>query len=205
VKTATRDRIVEAARQLFWERGYAATGVAQILKAARARSGSLYYFFPAKEDLLVAVLEYYKLLLEPAVLRPVFERVRDPIERIFGILDGYRRQLEATKFRHGCPIGSLALEIANESPSARELVAENFSGWRSAIEDCLAGAADRLPRGLNRGQLALFVLTTMEGAVMLARAYQNLEPYDAAVSQLREYFDLLFKKRARPKRRRPGR
>jgi len=202
VKTTTRDRIVETARRLFWEQGYAATGVAQILKAARARSGSLYYFFPAKEDLLVAVLEYYKLLLEPAVLRPVFERVRDPIERIFGILDGYRRQLEATKFRHGCPIGSLALEIANESPSARALVAENFSGWRSAIEDCLAGAAD-LPRRIDRGQLALFVLTTMEGAVMLARAYQNLEPYDAAVGQLREYFDLLFKKRARPKRRRP--
>lgn len=202
MKTTTRDRIVETARRLFWEQGYAATGVAQILKAARARSGSLYYFFPAKEDLLVAVLEYYKLLLEPAVLRPVFERVRDPIERIFGILDGYRRQLEATKFRHGCPIGSLALEIANESPSARALVAENFSGWRSAIEDCLAGAAD-LPRRIDRGQLALFVLTTMEGAVMLARAYQNLEPYDAAVGQLREYFDLLFKKRARPKRRRP--
>jgi AcrR family transcriptional regulator len=200
MKTETRDRIVEAARRLFWERGYGTTGVAQILKAANARSGSLYYFFPTKEDLLLAVLEHYKELLEPAVLRPVFERVRDPIQRIFGILDGYRRQLVATRYRHGCPIGSLALEVANDLPAARELVADNFTGWRTAIEQCLAGAAERLPRAFDRGQLALFVLTTMEGAVMLARAYQSIEPYDAAVQQLRAYFALLLKPGARPAR-----
>ena len=54
--TETRERIVEAARQLFFKQGYAATGVAEILKAAEANSGSLYHFFPSKEDLLVAVL-----------------------------------------------------------------------------------------------------------------------------------------------------
>jgi hypothetical protein len=40
--------------------------------------------------------------------------------------------------------------------------------------------------------MALFVLTTMEGAVMLARAYRSIEPYDAAVTQLRDYFDRLL-------------
>ena len=193
MKIATRNRIVEAARRLFWERGYTATGLAQILKAAGARSGSLYYFFPTKEDLLVAVLGTYKDMLDPAVVRPVFERVSDPIERIFGILDGYRRQLVATKYRHGCPIGNLALEVGNDSPAARELVAENFTGWRKVIELCLADARTRLPRSVDREQLALFVLTTMEGAVMLARTYRSLEPYDSAVRQLREYFGLLLK------------
>jgi hypothetical protein len=60
----------------------------------------------------------------------------------------------------------------------------NFTGWRKAIEQCLAESAERLPAALDRAQLALFVLTTMEGAVMLARAYQHIEPYDAAVTQL---------------------
>ena len=41
--------------------------------------------------------------------------------------------------------------------------------------------------------MALFVLTTMEGAVMLARAYRSIEPYDAAVTQLRDYFDRLLR------------
>jgi AcrR family transcriptional regulator len=214
MKTETRDRLVEAARVLFWEQGYTATGIADILESAEARSGSLYYFFPTKEDLLLAVLEQYKELLWPAVVQPVFDRVRDPIERIFGILDGYRRHLAATDFQHGCPIGNLALELCNSHPAARELVAENFTRWRRAIEQCLADAAGRLPERLDREQLALFVLTTMEGAVMLARTYRSIEPYNAAVTQLRDYFDRLLhdgrdwsspRPTRRPKRRPPHR
>jgi AcrR family transcriptional regulator len=188
----TRERLVEAARNLFWEQGYTATGIAQVLAAAGARSGSLYHFFPTKEDLLLAVLGWYRANLGPQVVEPVFERVRDPIERIFGILDGYRRGLLATKFQRGCPVGNLALELGNSHPAARALLAENFDAWRRVIEQCLDEAAGRLPRSLDRKRLALFVLTTMEGAVMLARTYRKIEPYDAAVTQLRDYFDRLL-------------
>jgi AcrR family transcriptional regulator len=193
MKNPTRDRLVEAARTLFWRHGYAGTGIAQILKAAGANSGSLYYFFPTKEDLLLAVLEWYRENLWPAVVQPVFDRVSDPIERIFGVLDGYRRGLLETNFMHGCPIGNLALELADSHPSARELLAVNFTGWRKAIEQCLADGGERLPEPVDREQLALFVLTTMEGAVMLARSYRSIDPYDAAVTQLRDYFDRLLR------------
>jgi AcrR family transcriptional regulator len=193
MKTQTRNRLVEAARVLFWEQGYTATGIADILESAEVRSGSLYYFFPTKEDLLLAVLEQYKELLWPMVVQPVFNRVADPVERIFGILDGYRRHLVAADYQFGCPIGNLALELSNSHPAARKLIAENFTGWRKAIEQCLADAAGRLPKGLDKEQLALFVLTTMEGAVMLARTYRSTESYDVAVTQLRDYFARLLK------------
>jgi TetR/AcrR family transcriptional repressor of nem operon len=55
----TRERILEAARYLFWERGYSATGINDILKQAQARSGSFYHFFAGKEALLNAVLASY--------------------------------------------------------------------------------------------------------------------------------------------------
>jgi AcrR family transcriptional regulator len=193
MKSDTRDRLVQAARKLFWERGYASTGIAEILKAADAGSGSLYYFFPTKEDLLLAVLAWYQANLWAEVVQPVFERVSDPIERIFGILDGYRRGLLATSFRGGCPIGNLALELSDNLPAARHLLALNFSGWRKAVEQCLTEAAGRMPESLDRDELALFVLTTMEGAVMLARTYQSIEPYDSAVTRLRDYFDRLLR------------
>jgi AcrR family transcriptional regulator len=193
MKPETRQRLVESARRLFHEQGYTATGIAQILDAAEANSGSLYYFFPTKEDLLLAVLELYKELLHPMVVQPVFDRVADPIERIFGILDGYRKQLLGTKYQFGCPIGNLALELTNSHPAARTLIADNFGGWRKVIEQCLLDAAGRLPSSVDREQLAMFVLTTMEGAVMLARTYHSIEPYDVAVTQLRDYFDRLLK------------
>jgi AcrR family transcriptional regulator len=189
----TRDRIIEAARELFYSQGYTATGIAQILKVSGANSGSLYHFFPSKEDLLVAVLEKYKLMLRTSVLEPCFERVKDPIERVFAVLDGYRQWLAATDFALGCPIGNLALEVGNSQPRARQLIAENFEAWADAVRQLVEDASGRLPQDIDSVALAKHVLATMEGAVMLARSYRSFEPFDQAIHQLRDYFDRLVR------------
>ena len=66
----TRLRIVEAARDLFWEKGYAATGLAELLQRAGANSGSFYHFFESKDAVLRTVLETYEDLLDPHVIQP---------------------------------------------------------------------------------------------------------------------------------------
>ena len=198
----TRDRIVEAARQLFFERGYTATGIADVLKAADANSGSLYHFFPSKEDLLVAVLEKYQRMLEPQVLKPAFARTKDPIERLFKILEGYRLLLETTDFQLGCPIGNLALEVSNSHTKARTLIVENFQAWCEAVRGLIAEAGDRLPSDLDSEGFATHVLATMEGAVMLARAYRSFEPFDKTINQLKDYIRRLLRERSATKRRR---
>jgi AcrR family transcriptional regulator len=68
----TRARLLDAARYLFWEKGYAATGMAEILERAQANSGSFYHFFTSKEALLLAVLEAYLEGLDPVVVQPAF-------------------------------------------------------------------------------------------------------------------------------------
>ncbi|MGV3613911.1 MAG: TetR/AcrR family transcriptional regulator [Fimbriimonas sp.] len=183
---------METARNLFWEQGYASTGVAQILKESGVGSGSLYHYFPTKEDLMIAVLEWYLANLGTMVIDPVTTRVTDPIERVFGVLDNYRQLLVMTECAKGCPIGNLSLELSDGYPAARRLIAENFGNWRDAIKGFLDGAADRLPEGTNTQALATFVLTTMEGAVMLCRATRTTDPYLEAIDQLRDYFDRLI-------------
>src|SRR5690242_15027862 len=88
---STRDRLAEAARQLFLENGYEATGMAEILRRAGVNSGSLYYFFKSKEALLLAVLDRYREMLQPVVIEPIRASESDPIERIFALLDRYRQ------------------------------------------------------------------------------------------------------------------
>jgi AcrR family transcriptional regulator len=188
----TRDKLVEAARQLFLVKGYEATGVAEILREAGVNSGSLYYFFKTKEDLLLAVLDLYVEMLYPAVMDPVFSQVGDPIERVFSVLQGYRQMLIITSCRQGCPIGNLALEMSEKSEAAREKIALNFRNWRKAIEGCLRDAADRFPPGADFEGMSVFILTVMEGAVMQARAHRSLEPYDTSVKGLREYIDRMM-------------
>jgi AcrR family transcriptional regulator len=189
---ATRTRLLDAARYLFWEKGYAATGMAELLERAQANSGSFYHFFASKEALLLAVLEGYLEGLDPVVVQPAFARHRDPIERIFGILEGYRERLLSTDCRYGCPLGRLALEIEAENLPAHQLIARNFSAWTGAVRGCLEAARDRLPRGTDLDALATFVLTTMEGGVLQSRSHRRIEPFDQSVAQLRKYFACLL-------------
>jgi TetR/AcrR family transcriptional repressor of nem operon len=188
--TGTRDRIVEAARSLFWEKGYAATGLAELFARANVNSGSFYHFFESKDALLRTVLETYADLLSPQVIRPAWATTDDPIERIFSLLAGYRQRLVDTECRYGCPIGRLALEIDPENTPAHALMARNFSGWTDAVEVCLRAAGAPKPR-----EVAMFALTVMEGAVMQARVYRSLDPYDACVRQLRAHLDTLVPRR----------
>ena len=189
----TRQRLVETAADLFYRQGYTATGVAQILREAEVHSGSLYHCFASKEELLVAVLERYRELLWPEVLDPVFGHTDDPIERIFGVLDGYRQMLLLTGCGGGCPIGNLALELADPSPRVRALLVGNFEGWRQAIEGCVRAAAQsgRLPDDVDAEALSTFVLTAMEGGIMQARTHRSTRPFEASMTMLRDYFDRL--------------
>jgi TetR/AcrR family transcriptional regulator, transcriptional repressor for nem operon len=191
----TRQRIVEAALYLFWLRGYTATGIAEILERANANAGSFYYSFKTKEELLLAVLELYIQTLMPVVIQPVLSQVQDPIERVFGILEFYRKNLLATGCTYGCPIGRLALEIPEEQFRVHKRLADNFDGWTAAIEKCLEDAQRRIPQNVNLKTLSKFVLTVMEGGVMQARAHRVVEPFDASVEHLREYFRLLIAQR----------
>jgi AcrR family transcriptional regulator len=180
-----------AAMELFWEKGYGSTSISDILKKAGANSGSLYHFFPAKQDVLTAVLDTYHQGIRPMLLDPAWEGVDDPLERVFVLLDRYRRFLIETDYFYGCPIGSLALELHEPDRAIRERLVANFSAWTAAIEECLNQASDRLPLDADRKALAQFVLTTMEGGVMQARTYRSLDAFDASVGQLRQYFDYL--------------
>jgi AcrR family transcriptional regulator len=184
----TQERLIDAAMRLFWEKGYLSTSIADILQAAGANSGSLYYFFPTKQDLLIAVLDRYIAGIHPMLLAPAWDGIDDPIERVFALLDRYRQMLVDTECFYGCPIGSIALELHEPDPVVREKLATNFDGWVDAIHQCLDQAGDRLPRTIDRRALATFTLTTMEGGVMLSRTHRNLASYDAAVGMLRDYF-----------------
>jgi AcrR family transcriptional regulator len=191
---STRDRILEVAFRLFHEQGYHATSIATILREADVNSGSLYHFFPSKESLLLGVLEWALGALHPRVMQPVEEKTSDPIERIFALMDRYRMGMDMFQCRMGCPIGNLALEVADDNPDARKLIDRNFANWARYIRRWLDDAGNRLPKEVNRDQLSRFVLTVMEGGIMQSRASGNLEPFDDSVLQLRAYIDSLLAK-----------
>ena len=190
-QATTRDRIVQAAMELFWRKGYGSTSIADILATAKVNSGSLYYFFKGKQELLVAVLESYRDGIGPMLLEPSWGEVKDPIDKVFALLGTYRRLLIETDCFYGCPIGSLALELHEPDPEVRELIAANFANWTEAVKNCLDQAG--FSEATDTQALAELVLTVMEGAVMQTRTYRDIGHYDRAVGQLGSYIDCLKK------------
>jgi len=186
---STRQRLVFAAMQLFGEKGYESTSIADILKTAGVNSGSLYHFFPTKQALLVEVLDTYYRGIEAMLLEPAWRGVEDPVERVFALLAAYRRLLEESECAYGCPIGSLALELHEPDPEVRQRLSENFIQWTDKVRACLE-AAD-LPAEVDPGQLATLVLTVMEGGVMQSRTHRNLQAFDDGVALLRDYIGRL--------------
>ena len=184
--------------QLFWAKGYASTSISDLLQASGVNSGSLYHFFPGKQDLLLAVLERYREGIGEMLLAPAWQGIDDPIERVFALLARYREGIVMTDCTYGCPIGSLALEIHEPDPPVRAALAANFDAWTAAIEECLVAGGTRLPATLDRRELAEFVLTTMEGGVMQARTHRDVGYFDRSVRQLRAYIDQLLRDALRP-------
>lgn len=184
----TRLRLVLAAMELFAEKGFGATSVAEVARAANAHPGSLYHFFPTKQALLEAVLDLYYAGIDQMLLAPAWAGVADPVERVFALLAAYRGHLENTGYTYGCPIGSIALELHEPDPSVRARLSANFIQWAERVEACLDAAADRFPPDVDRGALSRLVLSVMEGGVMQARTHRDPQTFDDGVAMLRDYF-----------------
>src|SRR3954451_16339266 len=150
----TRQRIIEAAMELFWLKGYGSTFIADILSRSQVNSGSLYYFFPGKQDVLIAVLAAYRDGIGAMLLEPAWGGVEDPIDRVFALLGRYRTALVESDCTYGCPIGSLALELHEPDPPVRELLAANFRGWVDEVQGCFEQARERFPNGTEMRPLA---------------------------------------------------
>ena len=83
----SRQRLIECAAELFWKNGYSATGISEILKQTGLPKGSFYFYFKSKDELAVAVTEYYqKILLEYFQNISIGNNWESFIEKIFDYL-----------------------------------------------------------------------------------------------------------------------
>src|SRR5437764_14185300 len=139
-KGNTRERIVETSAELFRTQGYNATGVKQIVTAAKAPFGSIYHFFPGgkeqlgAEAILVSGALYEQLI--PAVLEPA----PDPVTGVRDFFAGAAEHLRETDYADACPIATVALEVSSVSESMRQACAEVFESWIAAGTERLEAA-----------------------------------------------------------------
>jgi TetR/AcrR family transcriptional repressor of nem operon len=173
---SARDRLLDAATGLMHERGYEATGVAELCHAAGAPKGSFYYWWPSKQALAVAMLDRQWELARELVIEPAFG-VNGPIvgqfaryaELLMDVLTGEREQTGSV---HGCPFGNLVVELATRDQVVRSRAEEILSELRRVFGTAITAAkgAGELAADLDADDLADAVLAHVEGLFVLAKA-----------------------------------
>jgi TetR/AcrR family transcriptional repressor of lmrAB and yxaGH operons len=176
---ATRERFVRATATLLQERGYAGTGMNDILEASGAPRGSLYFHFPGgKAELAIeAVTQSGGELCE--VIRGVLEASSDLGEGITAITKFLGMQLVASDYKLGCPVAPLAIEGVDGA--LETAVAGAFDSWQGVIRARLVRAGHTPKRAT---ELATFALSAIEGALLLCKVRRSVVPLELAAKEL---------------------
>jgi AcrR family transcriptional regulator len=181
---ATRDRIVAAAADLMYRHGVAGTSIPAVRDAAGVSSSQVYHYFADKDDLTRAVIAFQS----EAILTSQASSLAtlDSIEALRAwrdvMVDAARRDHGAG----GCPLGSLSSELSDEHPWARDALAASFTAWSEAIRVGLGAMIDNgtLPRETDPSRLALALLASLQGGLLLAQAQRGTNALEAALDTL---------------------
>jgi AcrR family transcriptional regulator len=188
---ATRQRILNTACDLIFERGAMAVTLDEILAATGTSKSQLYHYFADRSDLIRAVVAHQG------------ERVLDQQRLALGDLDGWEALsrwrafvvgvVEGLGARGGCPVGSLADELAEVDEQARIEAAKLFERWQGLLAGALRAmvVAGQLQPDADLDRLALATLASLQGGLLLAKTTRTTAPLeaalDAAITHLRTF------------------
>jgi TetR/AcrR family transcriptional repressor of lmrAB and yxaGH operons len=194
VEPARRDgrkRLLDGARKLLAEKGYAGMELRDVAEVGRAPRGSIYHHFPGgKRQLAVEAAELEGREIRAAIERSLAERGLGETLTMFGEM--FRRRVKDHPERLGCPVAAAAL-ARPEDPALAAAATEAFRSWEAPIAAALEdeGIAER-----DAATFAGLVVSTIEGALIRARAAGEQAPLDSAVAGLHQALDSLLAGRA---------
>jgi len=203
----TKAKLLAAALELMLTKGYEATSVDEICTRVGVTKGSFFHYFANKEDLGKAALQHYFTSVRSAVESAPFQREPDPLKRIYGYLDFVREASKGPRTPSGCLIGTFSQELAETHPDVRALCDRYFNEWADLLKGDLDAAKARYaPRAhFDTRSLAEHFLAVMEGALILAKAKQDMTVVGDQTRHFKEYVRSLYEARSnKPKRAASG-
>ena len=179
-----RERMVAGATQLLATKGLQATSFSEVIELTNTPRGSIYHHFPGgKDELVLAALKQSCTLMLDGIQGA---KGQDAQVVLSAVVDGWRNLLVGHEFVMGCAVS--AVTVATESDDLLDEAGRIFGTWSD--EMTAAFVEGGLPADRAESFAAL-VLSTIEGAVVIARAQRSIVAYDRAVELLPGLLDQL--------------
>ena len=166
----TRTRMIETTARLLQHRGYHGTSLNDILEQSGAPRGSLYFHFPGGKDQLA--IEATRAAIDQATqeLRETLAQAKNPAQGVRAYAEAAGRLMRETDYTFGCPVAPVILDAAGGVVELAELCRQAFETWAGMMRT--AFVATGMPA--RRAQtLALLVLSSIEGLLLIARANRD--------------------------------
>ena len=187
---ASRERIVQRAAELFAERGIAGTSLDEVLAAAGAGKGQFYHYFRSRDELAAAAVGQRCAQVVAGLTQALggVSSLPELEQALAGFIEGY----EQTGLP-GCPIGTLATEVAGRNEAARLQAAAGFGAWERLLADALARMRQRgeLRADAPPAMLATGLLASIEGGMVLSQTRKDAASLriavNAGLAQVRTY------------------
>jgi TetR/AcrR family transcriptional regulator, transcriptional repressor for nem operon len=182
----TRQRILETAAELIYRNGAAATTLLEVRELAGVSSSQLYHYFADKQALVRAVAEYQG---ERMVAGQAAAEI-DSLQALRAWRDEVIANQESATINGGCPLGTLAAELAETDAAGRIVAAKEFDRWQTSIADGLSliRARGELREDANTNDLATALLAALQGGLLLSQITQSSDPLrqalDAAITRI---------------------
>ncbi|HEY1821353.1 MAG TPA: TetR/AcrR family transcriptional regulator [Trebonia sp.] len=185
----TKQRIVAAAAQLMFENGISETAIEDVRVRAGVSNSQVYHYFEDKTALVRAVIEYQT----DAVIEPqeaLFARL-DTMEGLRQWRDFAVERQRELNCRGGCPIASLAGQLADHDDAARLQLAHSFARWSAALRAGLAAmhANGTLRPGADPAALAISLLASLQGGLLMTKLNRDTGPLETALDAALAYIE----------------
>lgn len=178
--TDTRQRLLDSARELLHSRSYGHVGVKEICDMAGVQKGSFYHFFPSKQELTLAVLDEFYLIMKEAVFAQAFRPELSPMQRLAVLMENTYALQKTIKEQSGktlgCPYGNIASELSTQDEPIRQRIDSLFQQMTTALQATLDEAVrkgDIAPCHTAATATAMF--SYMEGLMLLAKTRNDPE------------------------------
>jgi TetR/AcrR family transcriptional repressor of nem operon len=179
-KVSNREKILTEGLRVVHQRGFGGASVRDIVEAAGVPQGSFTNHFASKQAFGLEIVERYFANSRAAMQQTLRNESLAPLKRLRAFLDANKKHLKQDGIRNGCLFGNFTAELGDDSEALRARIVEIFAEVQHAIAQCLKAAvkARELPSNLRCEEVAGFVLSSMQGAILLSKARRSVAPFE---------------------------
>jgi TetR/AcrR family transcriptional repressor of nem operon len=192
--SGTRDKLIDAARDVIRTKGYTATTVDDICAAAGVTKGSFFHYFHSKEALGIAAAVQFGAMAETIFAAAPYRALPDPRDRVLGYVDFRASMLQWDVVQYTCLLGTMVQEVYATHPDVRVACDQQMSGHVAELTRDLELAKRRYAPEApwTAESVGYFMQAVLQGAFIFAKAKQNPDVAAGCLAHLRRYLETLF-------------